>query len=177
MNDIAAAREKYRPRVVRFLFVAESPPPDPKPGEPRRFFYFEDVPDKDTLYLEMMKALYSHGLDTFTMRTRKQIFLERFRADGYFLMDALDEPIGVKEPGAKLRKIVAHRDTFMQRLSSVATAMTPIVLISRPVYDALFDHLIEQGYNVINTEMVDFPGSGRQVVFREKMAHLLNRLG
>jgi hypothetical protein len=53
-TDFEIARRKYKPQSIKFLFVAEAPPKK----ESGRFFYFENVSDKDSLFLEMMKVLY-----------------------------------------------------------------------------------------------------------------------
>src|SRR2546427_8967163 len=45
------ARRKYRPRKVRFLLIAESPPSS------GGFFYFPTTIGKDHLFRETMKAL------------------------------------------------------------------------------------------------------------------------
>lgn len=171
MNRIEKARQKYRPAKVRLLFVAESPPPSVE-----RFFYYEDVREKDSLFLEMMKVLYVPDASAPEIRPRKAEYLRRFREDGYFLMDALDEPIGVKGTAAKTKKVVAHRDAFLDRLSPVVGSETPIILIARPVYDGLLTFLNENGFNVVNSEMIDFPGSGRQGAFKEKMGRHLTQL-
>jgi hypothetical protein len=48
------ATELYRPSRIRLLFIAEAPPA----YRFHRFFYFTDVRQMDTLFLEMMKTLY-----------------------------------------------------------------------------------------------------------------------
>ena len=54
MTTIQKAREKYLPNKIKLLFVAESPPEDVK-----RFFYFEDVPEQDSLFIQTMRVLYN----------------------------------------------------------------------------------------------------------------------
>jgi hypothetical protein len=97
-----AARNKYRPDQVKLLFVAEAPPA----YDSGRFFYFEAVEEADTLFLEMMKVLYpkkanfvegidnrNTGFKARQVRNRKAEFLELFKRDGFFLLDAIDEPM------------------------------------------------------------------------------------
>jgi len=63
---------------------------------------------------------------------------------------------------------------LLSRINSIIDENTKIILISATVFDADFHYLIENGINVINKEMIDFPGSGRQIKFRDKMIKLLN---
>lgn len=168
MSSINQAREKYRPDKITCLFVAESPPADPS-----RFFYFEKVFDHNTLFLEIIKVFYKPTEPTIRIRLKKGSYLTRFKEDGYFLVDAMDEPIGVSGTQAKTKKVIEHQHEFIRKISKIIDKTTPITLISRPVYDGLCSFLKKEGYNVINTEMVDFPGSGRQKAFREKLHRLL----
>ena len=47
------AANRYIPLETNVLFVAESPP-----AVLDRYFYFEDVQQQDSLWIELMKALY-----------------------------------------------------------------------------------------------------------------------
>ncbi len=47
LDHIKNAREKYKPEKTSCLFIAEAPPSDPD-----RFFYFEEVREQNSLYLE-----------------------------------------------------------------------------------------------------------------------------
>lgn len=61
----------------------------------KRFFYFEDVTEQDNLFLETMKCLYpgeTTFVETSTIRKNKKYFLEKFRSDGFYLIDSLDSP-------------------------------------------------------------------------------------
>ena len=49
-----SAAAKYRPKHVRVLFVAESPPTRRK-DERARYFYFEDVEKADQLWAGLMQ--------------------------------------------------------------------------------------------------------------------------
>ena len=168
MIAIQNAREKYQPNKIKLLFVAESPPEDVK-----RFFYFEDVPEQDSLFLETMKVLYNVNEPAPLIRAKKKSYLEKFRDDGYYLEDALDHPIGVKRTKDKIAIIKKCRTPFMSKLAQTIDKSVPIILITRPVYDVLFNLLIQKGYNVLNTEMIDFPGRSGQPKFRLKMSNTL----
>ena len=162
------ARRKYRPETVNILLIAEAPPRI----ESRRFFYFENVRDQDSLYLETMKVIYPGDyIDTRYLSENKADFLNRFKLDGYYLLDAANTTIrDIKKKKEQLR---ADLPDLIGRINRVINQETKIILISRPVYDVCFMPLKTAAFNVINTEMIDFPGSGGQVKYRNKMNRLL----
>jgi hypothetical protein len=99
-GEFAKATLRYKPATVRVLFIAEAPPA----FRFHRLFYFEDLRDGDTLFLEMMKTLYasavgftkngfSSGSSAQGIRSRKSELLARFMREGYFLIDASEEPM------------------------------------------------------------------------------------
>jgi hypothetical protein len=169
------ARRKYLPPPrITILFIAEAPPADPA-----RFFYFENVISHDSLYLALMRALYSEArsMAAQELRAAKGDFLRRFQRDGYYLIDACQKPLPPRV-GRKSRMQHLKEDlgALIGKLRSLAIANTPIVLVSKSVFDVVSGPLREEGFNVINSEMIDFPGSGRQAEFRRKMEILLTRL-
>ncbi len=169
-DPVERARASFLPRRIRILFVAEAPPP----VESNRFFYYRNVRTGDALFLEMMKVLYPcEGTDAKLLRARKSDLLMRFKEDGYYLVDACDCPLP-KRLGRSGKKRAVKQDlpSLKAKLKKVCTAETPIVLISRSVYDVCRQEL--RDFNVINTEMIDFPASGKQPNFRRKLRALLS---
>jgi len=77
MIDFENTRLKYKPEIIKFLLIAEAPP---KIGS-NRFFYFEDVNEKDSLFIETMKVIYPDEdySNTKNIRSRKKEFLEKFK--------------------------------------------------------------------------------------------------
>jgi hypothetical protein len=164
-----AARECFRPLEIRFLFVAESPP-----SAPERFFYFYPVEQKDGLFVETMKVLYQ-VCDVPKLRENKKQYLERFRNDGFFLIDAVDEPI--PEGSSKSGAVLGDLSRLKQKLRRLCSnANTKAILISASVY-GIVECLKKDGFNIINTEMIDFPTFGRQKLFRNKLHRLLEDHG
>ena len=174
-NRIESAREQFRPTPVRVLFLAEAPPADPS-----RFFYFEQVATGDSLFIELMRQLYSDARNLLSreLRSRKPEYLARFRADGYFLTDAQPDPmpsgIGAAQ---KMRLLRQGLPALLAQIKDVVIPSTRLVLISSTVYQVCGKPLREAGLKVLNTEMIDFPGSGRQGHFRRKLGALLARHG
>lgn len=173
MNEFEIARQRYRPERVRTVLIAESPP---REGS-GRFFYFEHVDIGDSLFLELMKALYpvARG-DAKELRRRKAEYLTRFCNDGYYLMDASQEPIAGESRAAKVRSIRAGLDPLQRDLAEVQHADLKVVLISALVYEICSGPLRQAGFNVVNAEMIDFPGFGRQREFHVKFARIIARL-
>jgi hypothetical protein len=166
-NIVEEARNKYRPRNIKYLLIAEAPP-----REYQRFFYFENVRDHDSLFLETMKVLYpAQYKDTKTVRANKASFLKQFMEDGFYLLDAASSSImDLRQRRHQIRQDFSH---LLIKVDEVISDNTKIILISRPVYDVCFEALKNKGYRIINTEMIDFPGSGGQVSYRNKMQKIL----
>lgn len=171
--DFETARHRYRPEVIKCLFIAESPP---EIGS-CRFFYFENVYEGDSLFIEMMKVLYlGENPHIPSVRLRKREYLRRFQEDGFYLIDSVEEPIGVRDTSRKVRRIKEELPSLRDKVDEIVDRETPIILISRPVFDAVAVFLRTDGFNIINEEMIDFPGSGGQKRFREKLGRLLDKL-
>src|SRR5713226_389413 len=88
IDRYSVARNKYKPRRVNILFIAESPPSS------GGFFYFGKTIGKDHLFRETMKALelwprnepMPRGVD-------KRSMLQRFQSMGFYLLDTCTFPV------------------------------------------------------------------------------------
>jgi hypothetical protein len=180
----AQATIRYKPETIRVLFIAEAPPA----FRFNRLFYFEDLRDGDTLFLEMMKTLYGSGVG-FTengfspgsssegIRRRKSELLARFMREGYFLIDASEAPMPDRASASqKLALLRASVPRLIVRLKEFAVDKnTPIVLIGGVTYSACAQSLMNLGFNVINEAMIDHPARGGQLRFRQKLRCTLQR--
>lgn len=173
MTKFEEARLKYKPKDIRYLWVAEAPPK----LSSQRFFYFEKVDEQDSLFLETMKCLYPEetlNVPTQRIRQDKRYFLEKFRGDGFYLIDALDDPfeekLSSKEKEMELRK---GQKVLLKKIQNLTSAQTKVILISAPNFNANYKFLLQNGIKVVNTEMIDFPGSGGQQNFQQKMKKYL----
>jgi hypothetical protein len=172
MNEFEIARQKYRPDKVRVAIVAESPPRDGA----GRFFYFEDVDVGDSLFLELMKALYADARgDAKAVRRRKADYLQRFRDGGFYLIDASREPIAGESRAVKARAIRAGLAQLQRDLAEIQHGDLRIILVSSLVYEICCDPLRRAGFDVVNTEMIDFPGFGRQREFQVKFGRIIDQ--
>jgi hypothetical protein len=181
----AKATLRYKPATVRVLFIAEAPPA----FRFNRLFYFENLRNGDTLFLEMMKTLYgsavgfiensfSPGSSAKGIRSRKPEFLAHFMRDGYFLIDASEEPMPDRASSSqKLALLLAAVPRLIVRLKEFAIDKnTPIVLIGAVTYSACAQSLMNLGFNVINEAMIDHPARGGQMRFRQKLRRTLRRI-
>ncbi|MXZ25982.1 MAG: hypothetical protein F4Y80_14230 [Caldilineaceae bacterium SB0665_bin_21] len=159
-----AATDRYRPDPVKVLFVAESPP-----DVEERHFYFPNVPRADTLWVELTKVLYGDDFGvTKNERARKAEWLARFQADGYWMVEAVPEPIHKKRREAH---VLEHKDRVLEVIADCKPSR--VVLIATPVWRALEEPLRAEGVPLVQTGPVSFPGHGQQGRFREAMAAIL----
>ena len=174
MDKFELARIKYKPEIIKYLLVAETPPK----LNSNRFFYFENVLEQDSLFLETVKLLYpkeTSQLDTKEIRHNKSSFLLKFKKDGFYLIDSLDSPFNEKYSSSqKIRLITAGQTSLISKINSIVNNDTKVILISATVFKADFLFLLQNGIKVINKELIDFPGSGGQIKYRFKMNKILN---
>ncbi len=153
-----AAAAKYRPKRIRLLLVAESPPEDAN-----RYFYFEDVRSADFLFEEVCDVLFEER-----PRHDKVPFLKELRRRGVFLVDLKPDAPRRGEPlGPYVGPLMLNIDTLSPE---------KIMLIKADVYDAAYRDMKKAGLAVIDVR-IPFPSSGQQELFRQKFRQALVRAG
>lgn len=170
MNTYDKARQNYRPKTIRVVFIAEAAPENME-----RFFYYEHVQEHDSLFVNLMRTLYSdcRDADIKEIRRNKQKLLERFRDDGYYLIDALPEPITLKLSNPKREKLIElQADRLIKEVKELNPA-DGTVLIKATVFHSLYDRMVDAGVKIRNSEVIPFPGSGQQAKFRQAVRALL----
>lgn len=181
----AEATLRYKPATIRVLFIAEAPPA----FRVNRLFYFEDLSEGDTLFLEMMKTLYglavgftqngfSPGSSAAGIRSRKSELLARFMREGYFLIDASEDPMPDRASSSqKMALLRASVPRLLFRLKEFGVQKsTPIVLIGGVTHSVCAQPLLNAGFNLINDAMIDHPARGGQIRFRQKLHCTLQKL-
>jgi hypothetical protein len=143
-------RENYRPAQVRVLLIGESPP-DPRDGV-RRFFYSPTLAKEDNLYRGVAKALYE---DAFDVRDKARV-LERLRDDGFWLIDAVDEPINKKTRADRRRLIEARVDDLAARVVGLAP-VRGVIICHGLVYQVAATPLRQTGVRVLHDAPIPFP--------------------
>ncbi len=163
VSNYKQSSEKYKPEKIKFLLIAEAP------GSLDTFFYNEEDNSLVTLSLETMKVVYGD------LEKPKINLLEYFQNDGFYLVDVCDEPIK-GTPAEKKRQLEKCLNSLIEKVSSLVSDDTKIILISARVYAVCYDRLKKEGFNVINESMIPFP-IGYQREFREKLTALLKKHG
>ncbi len=185
-SHFEAALRRYRPLQFRAVFVAEAPPA----FETGRFFYFPDVHRADTLFLEMMKVLYfgtndresderNERIRVADIRRTKARWLKRFQDDGFYLIDASDQPMPeAASTVAKRRRLEATLPITRREVKAlVGVTQTPVILIGVLTYTVCAEPLRNEGIRILNREPINHPARGGQVEFRRKLTLLLQQEG
>jgi hypothetical protein len=169
-------RQQYRPSNIRFLLIAESPPPAPEIQSSRQFYYTDRIRKDDRLFTNTIRALYPETADLKEedLEQAKETWLQRFKADGFYMIEALPES-QVHEVTKKQRqdRITKALPWLLEKVKGLAGPTTGIILIKSNVYDKAAAALREAGFNVLNAELVDYPGHFNQRAYREKLAALV----
>jgi hypothetical protein len=163
--------EQYRPDPVRCLLIAGA-----LPGQLDRFFYRSDARRADYLFLGVMQVLYPGLKEEFLAARRpsalKENMLRRFQADGFYLLDILDEA-----PRRSYGLLPRDLAALLAQVDAVADPQTPIVLIKATVFEAVGAPLRAAGYQRVFQRPIPFPSQGWQHRFCELFVEALRELG
>lgn len=177
MTTYETIRQSYKPDHIHILLIAESPPPPADVQSSRQFYYHDRIRTADRLFVNTIKALYESAdkLTEAQIEADKEAWLKRFQADGFYIIEALDE----SQPHAATKqerqaKIRAHLPALLAKVRSLSMPDTKIVLIKSNVFEIAAQPLREAGFRVLNTELVDYPGQFNQRAYREKLRHLVH---
>ncbi|HSX30039.1 MAG TPA: hypothetical protein VLE73_05775 [Candidatus Saccharimonadales bacterium] len=179
MQAYDAVRQHYKPKTIKVLFIAESPPPAPDVQSSRQFYYTDRVRRDDRLFANTIRALYPEAEKTpeHELEARKEHWLRRFQTDGYYMIEALE---GSQEHEVtkqeRQQRIHAALPGLLERVRALATHNTAIILIKSNVYDVASQPLRDAGFLVLNDGLVDYPGRFNQQAYREKVRRCLARL-
>lgn len=167
-DQYSAARMKYKPKRIRILMIAESPPAS------GGFFYFERTIGKDHLFRETMKALslwpksqpMPKGID-------KRPLLNRFQSGGFFLVDTSLLPINSMPMKQRRMAVLAEIPRLVADVCDLKPDKILIVksTIFRPVKEALERSGMDN--KILNKEPLPFPSHGNQGTFRRTFRRLL----
>ncbi len=172
-------REKYKPHAIKLLLIAESPPPAPEIQSSRQFYYSERIRKDDRLFINTVKALYPETEDIKEpeLEAEKETWLRRLQKDGVYMIEALDDSqeheVTKKQRQARIADSLSG---VLEKVKSLASDETRIILIKSNVFDVVAGPLRDAGYQVLNTELVDYPGRFNQRDYREKLRKLAGSL-
>lgn len=144
-------RERYCPARLVYLLVTESPP-DPGTGE-RRFFYSPRL-TIDNLYRGVAEAVYAQRSDVDLLD--KPAVLERLKNDGFWLIDAVTEPINKKRPGTRARAIASAAPELVERIRDLEP-QRGIIVCHAKVFAVVAPYLRRAGLPLLHDEAIPFP--------------------
>jgi hypothetical protein len=177
MNSYEDVRQKYKPKHIKVLLIAESPPPAQHIQSSRQFYYTDRIRKEDRLFASTIRALYPEAaeLPEPDLQAEKETWLDRFKDDGWYMIEALEES-QEHEVTKKRRQELIHESVprLIERVKQLANKDTKIILIKSNVFEAALGPLKQAGFNVLNTELVDYPGRFNQRTYREKLSRLSN---
>ena len=168
------AQAKYKPEAIRCIIIAEAPP-----TAPDRYFYFPKVTDHDSLFREMMKALYrKDGMVPELSRdsVEKSKWLSRFQSDGFYLIDLCLDPLTGNKSDYQTEREHAVPD-LIRRLQDLQAEQIPIIPIKHAVCALLHEQLPKSGFQRVYQKQIPFPGSGQQANFQQAFNEALDWLG
>lgn len=168
-------RQKYRPKRIKVLLIAESPPPAPDVQSSRQFYYTGRIRKDDRLFVNTIRALYPETLETPEpeLEAQKEQWLQRFMRDGWYMIEALtDSQPHEATKQQRQERIRQALPALIDRVRAIANDDTNLILIKSNVYDVAAEPLRDAGFTVLNTELVDYPGRFNQKAYRAKLAAL-----
>lgn len=175
MSSYDTIRQKYRPKHIKFLLIAESPPPAAEQQSSRHFYRSDRVRRDDRLFVNTVKALYPEAADRTEsqLEPEKEQWLRRFQADGWYMIEALEESqvheVTKEQRQERIRKSLPR---LIERVRELVEKDTKVVLIKSNVFEVAAEPLREAGFTVVNKELLDYPGRFNQRAYREKLSAL-----
>ncbi|WP_263359929.1 hypothetical protein [Acidicapsa ligni] len=113
------------------------------------------------------------------IRRTKARWLKRFQDDGFYLIDASDQPMPeAASTVAKRRRLEATLPITRREVKAlVGVTQTPVILIGVLTYTVCAEPLRNEGIRILNREPINHPARGGQVEFRRKLTLLLQQEG
>jgi hypothetical protein len=172
--DFNRARRRYRPRKVKLLMIAESPPSS------GGFFYFPTTIGKDHLFRETMKALEFWPINQPMRRgVDKRSMLRRFQTMGFYLLDTCVSPVDKMRTGDRRKTVLTQTPRLVKDV--IKARPSHIFIVKSSIFNPVSIALRESGLlpRVLNTGPVPFPSHGNQRIYGSMLrravrkAHLL----
>ncbi|MFA6437233.1 MAG: hypothetical protein WC242_03650 [Candidatus Paceibacterota bacterium] len=173
LTQIQILREKYKPLKIKYLIIAESPPLCEDSSV--RFFYNPSQEKYDFMFRAIMETIFSDFKNKYR-KGDKNIYLERFKSEGFYMIDSTDDPINRLNEKDRNKKIILDSKKKIIEIKKLISKETPIFLIKKNVFEIFSNILKKQGYNVVNNEFIPFPGFGNQLKFKEVFKKYLTKV-
>jgi hypothetical protein len=175
MSDYDKIRQQYKPHIIKWLLIAESPPPAAGVPSSRHFYRSDSARTDDRLFTNTIKALYPEAVDASEkeLEQGKEQWLRKFQSDGWYMIEALESSLP-HEVTKKQRQALIGKNLprLLERVAHLVVKDTKIILIKSNVFDMAAEPLRLAGFKVLNTELLDYPGRFNQRAYRQKLSKL-----
>jgi hypothetical protein len=168
-------REQYKPEHITLLLVAESPPPAADVQSSRHFYRSDRVRRDDRLFVDTIRALYPEAAEQTEaiIETEKERWLRQLQRDGVYMIEALAESQEHEVTKRQRQERIAEVLPELERkIKGLVDDTAGIILIKSNVFDVAAESLCSAGLQILNTELVDYPGRFNQRAYREKLGYL-----
>jgi hypothetical protein len=161
-EEYKALRNEYKPDVIKFIFLLESPPAN------GGYFYDKMNLTHQVLFKAMMWCIgYEYrGLS----EEIKETGLKQFQKYGCFLVDAVYTPINNVANFRERNQILKDNlPNLLRDLRELGISKTvKIIAVKVNIWQIIRSQLIFRDYNVINANViVPFPSNGNQNRFKD----------
>ena len=179
MNEYDSVRQQYRPKNIKVLLIAESPPPSSDVQSSRHFYRTDRIRRDDRLFTNTVRAIYPNLQEQTEqqLEEKKEAILRQFESDGFYFIESL--PVSMEHEVTKKQRQLNIHDVLpelIKKVQKLADPNTAIILIKSNVFDVAKNPLEAAGFNVLNSELVDYPGRYNQQPYREKLKALLKNI-
>lgn len=179
MNSYERVRQKYKPKHIKMLLIAESPPPEANTDSSRHFYRSDKIRRDDRLFINTIKAIYPEaaGKTEAQLEPEKEQWLRKFQADGRYMIEALDKSLPHEVTKQQRQELIRENlPNLLEKVQKLAAPDTKIILIKSNVFDVAAEPLRQAGFTVLNKELLDYPGQFNQRAYREKLAKLTHAI-
>jgi hypothetical protein len=162
VNEFIALRNRYRPEKTRLCFIFESPPAH------GGYFYDPSGRTTELLFRSLMKTLFKEVFNT------KDEGLRYFQKNGFYLINPIYTPVNKISDKSADELILENYENFKNDLIAENLKDVPLVIVKSNVWKLLKDKLTEDGFIVLNREvMIPFPMHYHFESFKDKVQKLI----
>lgn len=165
-------RDRWQPEQVELLMIAESAPDDRGDVAGRRFFYADNL-GADNLFRGVVEAMYGATKDDLKL-TGKRPWLERLRADGFFLIDLAPFPVNGLRSAERRQALLEAVPDCVARASALAPQ--GVVVVKTDLYAMLTAPLQAEGLCLLQTAPIVFPLGNTRAQFVEQLRSATSRV-
>lgn len=165
-------RQQYCPKKVRVVFLAESAPA-PGDTEPR-FFYAPTLSAYDNLFRGLMLSLY--GADKTRLRGRKTEWLERFQADGFWLLDVAPRPVNKLTRRERRKVLESDAPEGVSQVIAVGPEKG-VVICHGGTFRVMAPKLLQARIRLLHVKPIPFPLGNHRSKFVAEVTAVLTTAG